>query len=416
MVLRVGANECGAGGLASLLHRAVVMAATLVGVGGAVEAYGPGQDDGPRQEPRSLLDPRQSQGAGAVAVDPRRSPPELTTVPSDVRDQAKLFSTDAVRSARESLAKIEKSIGAPVLIETIESLEGDEIDEVAARRARRAGSQGIFVLVSRKESKLEVLPSRRYVAGLPREARTRVREAFIDGFRRREFDEGLRKGIAALEQELADARKAGRLPQAEQPDFGDELRKRGLLPAASGAVHEANGQGDRSGVRAAESPSGSLVRRDRIHLTLGGARLIIAEAARQAAAMNLKVNIAVVDDGGHLLSFDRMDDARPASGYTAITKATTAATFRQATGPLPAGTANPDPLLNPSVQLAAQASGGKVTTLFGGVPIVVDGQVIGGVGVGGGSGEQDATIARSGIQAFLQRLTDPAVQKDDRTK
>jgi len=113
------------------------------------------------------------------------------------------------------------------------------------------------------------------------------------------------------------------------------------------------------------------------------------------------MNIAVVDEGGHLLSFDRMDGARPASGYTAITKASTAATFRQPTGPVPVGTANPDPLLNVSLQLAAQASGGKITTLLGGMPIVVEGQAIGGVGVGGGSGEQDA---RAGVQAFLDEL------------
>ena len=133
--------------------------------------------------------------------------------------------------------------------------------------------------------------------------------------------------------------------------------------------------------------------RNQVRLTLEGARTIIAAAAKHAAAMNLKMNIAVVDEGGHLLSFDRMEGARPASGYTAITKASTAATFRQPTGPLPAGASNPDPLLNVSLQLAAQASGGKITTLHGGLPIIVDGQVIGGVGVGGGSGDQDAQVA-----------------------
>ncbi len=137
--------------------------------------------------------------------------------------------------------------------------------------------------------------------------------------------------------------------------------------------------------------------------------MIIAAAAAHAASMNLKMNIAVVDEGGHLLSFDRMDGDRPASGYTAITKATTAATFRQATGPIPAGTTNPDPLLNLSLQNAAQASGGKLTTLFGGVPIVVDGQVIGGVGVGGGSGEQDAQVARAGVQAFQNEILEPTM-------
>ncbi len=148
----------------------------------------------------------------------------------------------------------------------------------------------------------------------------------------------------------------------------------------------------------------SLVIRNQVRLTLDGARTIIAAAAEHAVSMNLKVNIAVVDEGGHLLSFDRMDGARPASGYTAITKAGTAATFRQPTGPLPAGSSNPDPLLNLSLQIAAQSSGGKITTLLGGVPIVVDGQVIGGVGVGGGTGEQDAEVARAGVQALLDEL------------
>ena len=63
-----------------------------------------------------------------------------------------------------------------------------------------------------------------------------------------------------------------------------------------------------------------------------------------------------------------------------------------------------DPLLNLSLQNAAQASGGKITALKGGVPVVVDGQVIGAVGIGGGTGDQDAQIARAGAQAFLDQL------------
>ncbi len=127
--------------------------------------------------------------------------------------------------------------------------------------------------------------------------------------------------------------------------------------------------------------------------------------------MGWKMNIAVVDDGGHLIAFERMEGARPASAYTALTKATTAATFRQPSGPLPAGTTNPDPLLNLSLQNAAMASGGKITTLYGGVPVVVDDQVIGGVGVGGGTGEQDAQVARAGIQAFIDQLAKPATER-----
>jgi len=153
-----------------------------------------------------------------------------------------------------------------------------------------------------------------------------------------------------------------------------------------------------------KSDPDGLVVRNQVKLTLAGAREIIAGAEARAAEMGLKVNIAVVDDGGHLLSFDRVDGARPASGYTAITKATTAATFRAETGPIPKGSANPDPLLNLSLQNAAAASGGKLTTLYGGIPVIVDGQVVGGVGVGGGSGEQDAEIAKAGVARFSKAL------------
>ncbi len=153
-----------------------------------------------------------------------------------------------------------------------------------------------------------------------------------------------------------------------------------------------------------------LVARNQVRLTLAGARAIIAGAEAKAQAGGWKMNIAVVDDGGHLIAFERMEGARPASVYTALTKATTAATLRQASGPFPPGTTTPDPLLNISLQNAAAASGGKITTLYGGVPVIVDGQVIGGVGVGGGTGAEDAQVARAGIQAFADQLAKPAAE------
>lgn len=147
-----------------------------------------------------------------------------------------------------------------------------------------------------------------------------------------------------------------------------------------------------------------LVTRNHIKVTLGGAKQIVAAAQAKADAMKLKVNIAVVDDGGHLIAFARMDGARPASSYTAITKATAAATMRSATGPLPPGGETVNAHLSLAVENAAQASGGKMTTLFGGVPIEFEGQIIGAVGVGGATGEQDAEIARAGIAALLAAL------------
>ena len=147
-----------------------------------------------------------------------------------------------------------------------------------------------------------------------------------------------------------------------------------------------------------------LVTRDRVQLQLAGAEAVLAAARKKAAELDLRCNIAVVDDGGHLLAFARMDGARPASVATALTKAVTAATFRQETGTLPPK-GEPDVLLSLSLQNAASASGGKITTLKGGVPVVVDGQVVGAVGVGGGTGEQDAVVAAAGVRALLDGLS-----------
>lgn len=156
-------------------------------------------------------------------------------------------------------------------------------------------------------------------------------------------------------------------------------------------------------VIADDKTSSPLVTRQQTKLNLKGAELVLSAAQAKAVEMKLALNIAIVDDGGHLITFARMDGARPASVPTALTKATAAATFRQATGPLPAN-GEPNLLLSLGVPAAAAASGGKMTTLKGGVPIVVDGQVIGAVGVGGGSGEQDAEVAQAGVNSLLKAL------------
>jgi glc operon protein GlcG len=155
----------------------------------------------------------------------------------------------------------------------------------------------------------------------------------------------------------------------------------------------------------AQEKKSSLVTRGRIALNLAGAETILEAAMKKATSMGLKLNIAIVDDGGHLLAFVRMDGARPASGYTALTKAVAAATFRQETGPLPAK-GEPDLLLSLSLQSTALAGGGKGTALKGGAPITIDGQVAGAVGIGGGTGEQDLEVAKAGITALLEALRD----------
>lgn len=162
-------------------------------------------------------------------------------------------------------------------------------------------------------------------------------------------------------------------------------------------------QGHTSG-QDAKGKKAPLVTRGRAHLNLAGAQTILATAQAKAAEMKVRVNVAIVDDGGHMIAFARMDGARPGSIATATTKAYTAAVMRGPTGPLPAGSKTPDLLLNLSLQNAATASGGKLTTLLGGVPVVIDGQVVGAVGVGGATGEQDAEVAKAGIAALLDAI------------
>jgi glc operon protein GlcG len=305
---------------------------------------------------------------------------------SEVRDTAGLFGAGAITAAERRLRTIEKETQVATRIETVATLGGELIDDLAGRQARQSGIQGIFVLIARKESKIEVLVSRRFSEAFSRARIDTIRSAFIEAFRRQEFNEGLQRGVNSIQEVVGAAARAGELPKVATSPAAVEL-DRSASP--------------RTAVSTDNQP---LILRNQARLTLAGARAMIAAAEAKAHAMDLKVNIAVVDDGGHLLAFERMDGARPASGYTAITKATTAATFRQPTGPLPAGTTDPDVLLNVSLQNAAQASGGKITTLQGGIPVRVEGQVIGGVGVGGGSGEQDAEIARAGMQALADRL------------
>lgn len=160
-------------------------------------------------------------------------------------------------------------------------------------------------------------------------------------------------------------------------------------------------------------PLGSLsavdppITRDSIQLNHSGAEIITSAARNQATKMGLKVNIAVVDPGGHLISFSRMDGARPASVYTSMSKAATAALKLGDTGPIPSESGEPDTHLNLAIENAASMSGGKFSSLHGGIAIVIDGQVIGGIGVGGAKGSEDAEIARAGLAALIAALDEP---------
>lgn len=294
-------------------------------------------------------------------------------------DSAHMFDPLLVSLMNADLASQSKLTKIPILIETVDSLGGRTIDEAIRQKALPPQEDGIYILLAKHEKKIEVRVAKPFEEVVGDAERKGIRDAFIEGLRKGKPEEAVTQGVKVLHRALRKARKTELTPQEPAP----------AEPAAKAQRNPA------------EPP---LVVRDQVKLALPGARRILEGAETKAREMGLKVNIAVVDDGGHLLAFARMDGARPASGYTAITKATTAATFRQETGPLPRGANTPDLLLNLSLQNAAAASGGKLTTLYGGVPVQVDNQVIGAVGVGGGTGEQDAIICKAGIELFLQEL------------
>ena len=121
-------------------------------------------------------------------------------------------------------------------------------------------------------------------------------------------------------------------------------------------------------------------------------KLIAAAAEAEALKNNWAVTIAIVDDGGHLLSLQRLDGAPPVSAHIAPAKANTAALGRRESKVY-------EDVINGGRYsfLSAPAIEGL---LEGGVPIMKDGQCLGAVGVSGVKSNEDAQIAKAGIAAL----------------
>ena len=121
-------------------------------------------------------------------------------------------------------------------------------------------------------------------------------------------------------------------------------------------------------------------------LTLAGARAVASAAEAEAKRLNTTGAIAIVDDGGNLLYLVRIDRTFPAGAAVATDKARTAATFRMQTRNLE------DAVKNGRISLVAVS---EMTPLAGGVPILIDGQIVGAVGVSGAaSAQQDEELAK----------------------
>ncbi len=127
-----------------------------------------------------------------------------------------------------------------------------------------------------------------------------------------------------------------------------------------------------------------------LRLTNEGAMKILNAAMAKAADMGVPQCISVVDAGGHLLAFSRMDGAFVLSIDSSLVKAMTAASYGEPTGHLPEGV---------DLKLAI-ATQGKRVNLPGGLPIVVDGHLVGGIGVGSGAGHEDLEVANAGLAAI----------------
>jgi len=127
-------------------------------------------------------------------------------------------------------------------------------------------------------------------------------------------------------------------------------------------------------------------------LTLNDVRTIAQAAEAEALANQWPVTIAIVDDGGHLLWLQRLDGAAPISAHIAPAKARTAAMGRRESKVY-------EDVINQGrfSFLSAPTLEGM---LEGGVPVMVDGQCVGAVGVSGVKSTEDAQVARAGIAAL----------------
>jgi len=129
-------------------------------------------------------------------------------------------------------------------------------------------------------------------------------------------------------------------------------------------------------------------------ITAAGAKAVLAAAEAKATETGVPVVVAVVDGAGVLKAYLAMDGVPPVAGTWAIDKAITAASFRR-----------PTQILGESVRgdltvFASVIARPHTTLAPAGVPLVVDGAVVGAVGVGGGTPDQDRVVAKAGVDVL----------------
>lgn len=150
-------------------------------------------------------------------------------------------------------------------------------------------------------------------------------------------------------------------------------------------------------------------------LELSEARLMAAAALVKAADLGVCETVCIVDEGGYPVVLERMDGARITGPQIAWNKAFTAAGHKRSTHLF---TQPPNgPALPGNEAFGIQLSfDGRFAVFVGGFPIVVDGEVVGGIGLSGGNGEQDTSCGLAALAALRDALVDrnlPVVVKAD---
>ena len=132
-----------------------------------------------------------------------------------------------------------------------------------------------------------------------------------------------------------------------------------------------------------------------ISLALEDAKRMLSAAEAKAASLGIPYCVAVVDAGGHLVAFLRQDGALIGSVDLAIDKAATARIFGKRTSDLAT-------LAQPGMPLFGiqESNAGKVVIFGGGVPVLLDGMIVGAVGASAGTVEQDIVVAEAAITAL----------------
>lgn len=131
-------------------------------------------------------------------------------------------------------------------------------------------------------------------------------------------------------------------------------------------------------------------------LSNADAQILIDGAMAKAREIDVPMCIAVVDESGYLIAFQRMDGGKPLSTTLAQDKAHTAAISRKSTQ------AYNENCVPGNLAFGIHTSaGGRFSTVGGGIPVEVNGSLVGAIGLSGGAPEQDIACAEAGIVAFL---------------